>query len=103
MQTPISQGVTTIPSTAQVLEQWSSGYSQTVALSHNDPLTLVPTVHRIDHCDATAYIPGSYETQIRWNARFPPFRRMIYPAYAKRLCVCVDAQCNSFDLDFPLC
>src|SRR2546428_12673312 len=89
MQTPISQGVTTDPSTAQLREQWSSGYRRDVT-----PLTLVPTVHRIDHVDANTYIPRSYERPSVGINSLPTVHRMIYPVYAKRLCVCVEAQCN---------
>src|SRR6266851_4810490 len=54
----------------------------------NHPLTLVPTVHRVDHVDANAYIPRSYERPSVGTTGLPTVHRMIHPAYAKRLCVC---------------
>src|SRR5260370_28355515 len=88
MQAPISQGVTTDPSTAQVLEQWSSGYQA--------PLTLVPTVHRIEHVNANPYIPRSYERPSVGTIGLPTVHRLIYPAHAKRLSMCRGAMQSIF-------
>jgi hypothetical protein len=68
MQAPISKGVTTDPSTAQVLEQWGSGYQA--------PLTLVPTVHRIDHVNASPYVQRTYERPSVGTTGLPTVHRL---------------------------
>jgi hypothetical protein len=61
------------PSTAQVLERWSSGYRTDV----RPPLKVVPAVHRMGPVDANAYIQRSYECPIRWNTHLPTVQRFL--------------------------
>ncbi len=57
MQTPISQAVTTEPSTAQVLEQWSSGHP----LDVTPPFIYWPTGQRMPELNENAFFQGNFE------------------------------------------
>jgi hypothetical protein len=58
-----------------LLKCLSYGAVDTGAMS--DPLTLVPTVHRIEHVNANAYIPGSYERPAVGITGWPTVHRLL--------------------------
>jgi hypothetical protein len=71
----------------QTLNQRSEIKSQESNRNHN-PLILWPTGQRMTGVDGNAYIQGIFERRSVGQPRWPTGRRMIYPPYAKRLCVC---------------
>jgi hypothetical protein len=75
---------------AQVLELWSSGYPPDVT-----PHILWTTGQRMPRIGENAYIQGIFECLSVVQPGWPTGQRMIDPAWAKRLCVCVGGAMQS--------